>query len=383
MLEWCPMTILAWLAAILAAALLALHVATAVIVAVRARRSWRPSRTPPQLCDERLTILRPVCGVVAAEQKALATSAYPTDGTVEVLFCVARADDPVVPFLENLIAAHPGADARLLLGDVRGAPNPKLDNVIKGWRAARHPRVALVDANVPLSADGIARMRGVWPADTGLVSAPGVAAAPVGLWAEVEAGYLDTYHARWLYAGDTLGRSYAQGKTLLFRKAELERWGGIESLAQELAEDAAATKLVRSAGKRVRLADPPVRQLLGERDAASVLTRQVRWAKLRRLAFPGLYAGEVLTTSLTPMLLGAFAGEVLTEAGSRVAGGILALWLTTEAILAKIAGWHLSWRSPFAWIVRDVTLPVVWLLGWRRSGYRWRGNDIDIARAEA
>ena len=50
----------------------------------------------------------------------------------EILFCVAAAKDAVVPLVTTLMAAHPGASARLLVGDDRVSPNPKLNNVRQG-----------------------------------------------------------------------------------------------------------------------------------------------------------------------------------------------------------------------------------------------------------
>ncbi len=69
---------------------------------------------------------------------------------------------------------------------------------------------------------------------------------------------------------DSLGRGFAQGKTMLWRRADLERSGGIEALASEVAEDAAATKIVRGAGRKVRLLGQPLAQPLGRRSAAEV-----------------------------------------------------------------------------------------------------------------
>lgn len=82
--------------------------------------------------------------------------------------------------------------------------------------------------------------------------------------------FLNTYQARWQYMVDSFGRGFAQGKTMLWRRAELERAGGIEALGSEVAEDAAATKIVRSAGLKVRLVDRPLAQPLGHRSANEV-----------------------------------------------------------------------------------------------------------------
>ena len=74
---------------------------------------------------------------------------------------------------------------------------------------------------------------------------------------------LNNYQARWQWFADFVGLGFAQGKTLFWRKSDLEGAGGIRALGSESAEDAACTKIVRKLGLRVRLMQPPVRQPLG------------------------------------------------------------------------------------------------------------------------
>ena len=62
------------------------------------------------------------------------------------------------------------------------------------------------------------------------------------MWAEIECAFLNTYQARWQYLVDSLGWGFAQGKTMLWRRADLDAVGGISALAREVAEDAAATR---------------------------------------------------------------------------------------------------------------------------------------------
>jgi cellulose synthase/poly-beta-1,6-N-acetylglucosamine synthase-like glycosyltransferase len=154
--------------------------------------------------------------------------------------------------------------------------------VLKGWRAARHDWIVIADSNVLMPRDYIERLFASWRADTGLVASPPIGCRPQGLWAELECAFLNTYQARWQYLADALGFGFAQGKTMLWRRADLERAGGIAALAREVAEDAASTKVVRSAGLKVRLVDRPFPQPLGYRSAAEVWSRQLRWARLRR-----------------------------------------------------------------------------------------------------
>jgi ceramide glucosyltransferase len=136
---------------------------------------------------------------------------------------------------------------------------------------------------------------------------------------------------------------------------------------------------VRSCGRRVRLAGPSFKQPIGERSASQVISRQTRWAQLRRRTFPRYFLPEILTGSLPPALAGALASALLDGPATAIALAIVAFWLAAEAALARAAGWPLSWRSPFAWLVRDALIPFVWLSAYWASGYEWRGNRISIA----
>jgi ceramide glucosyltransferase len=60
-----------------------------------------------------------------------------------------------------------------------------------------------------------------------------------------------------------------------------------------------------------------------------------------------------------------------------------ACWYGAEAVLARGAGWHLSWRSPIAALVRDLMLPALWVHAWAGSSLTWRGNEIVADRTLA
>jgi ceramide glucosyltransferase len=322
-----------------------------------------------------VSLVRPVCGIENYVEETLG-SAFALDyPRYEIVFCVAFAHDPVVPTVRRLMAAHPGVPARLLVGNETISDNPKLNNVYKGWRGAAHDWIALADSNVFMPPDYIQRLVSAWRPDTGLVCSPPVGCRPSGFWAELECAFLNTYQARFQYTADTLGIGFAQGKSMLWRRSLLEQEGGIRALASELAEDAAATKLVRRAGLRVRLVDAPFEQPLGWRSAAEVWRRQVRWARLRRTSFKAYFMPEILAGGAWPLAAAAFAAA---QSDLPLAGvpALAALWYGSEAVLAWAAGWPLSVRSPLAWILRDLLLPAIWFNGLLGSAFVWRGNEM-------
>ncbi|TGV73020.1 ceramide glucosyltransferase, partial [Mesorhizobium sp. M00.F.Ca.ET.158.01.1.1] len=115
-----------------------------------------------------------------------------------------------------------------------------------------------------------------WRPDTGLVCSTPIGSRPEGFWADVECAFLNTLQARWQYAGEALGLGFAQGKSMLWNKPMLNANGGIRALAAEIAEDAAATKLVNGLGLRVNLVAAPFEQPLGQRTLGEIWSRQAR-----------------------------------------------------------------------------------------------------------
>jgi ceramide glucosyltransferase len=370
---------LALIAAAFAAFALAAHLVTVHNAAWRLRTPRTAERAhEPGEHGPGVTIIRPVCGLDPHEEETLRSTFALAYRSYEILFCCSNRTDPVVPLVERLIAGHPHISARLLIGNDPISPNPKLNNMVKGWRAAAHDWIVMADSNVLMPPDFIARLLAAWRHDTGLVSAPPIGCRPGTVWAELECALLNAYQARWQYAGDSLGLGFAQGKVMLWRRSDLGRAGGIEALAAEPAEDAAATKVVRGLGRHVRLVDGAFAQPLGPRTAMQVWRRQVRWARLRRATFPGYFALEPFSGLLAPLLSGALAAEALEWDGRAVAGFMAATWLAAEAWLTAALGWHLSWRSPLLWVLRELALPAVWLQACFGSNLSWRGGEVSL-----
>jgi ceramide glucosyltransferase len=351
----------------------AVHVASTLIAVIRCKSPTKHQRAGARA--PAVSLVRPVCGIENYVEETLA-SAFALDyPCYEIVFCVASAQDPVVPIVRRLMAAHRQVRARLLIGNEKISDNPKLNNVYKGWRGAAYDWVVLADSNVFMPPDYIQRLIAAWRPDTGLVCAPPVGCRPESFWAELECAFLNTYQARFQYTADALGLGFAQGKSMLWRRDILEQAGGIRVLASELAEDAAATKVVRRAGLRVRLVDAPFEQPLGHRSAAEMWRRQVRWARLRRTSFKTCFMPEILAGAAWPLAVATFAAAQ-SELPIVAVPALAAIWYGSEAVLAWAAGWHLTARSPLAWALRDALLPAIWFNGWLGSAFVWRGNQM-------
>jgi len=366
------------LAAIFCTVFTAVQIASIAIAIVRLRRT-EPSRLndyPP------VTLVRPLCGIDNYAAETLRSTFELDYPRCEILFCVADAADPVLPLVKGLITAYPAVGARVLLGDDRVSANPKLNNVVKGLRTASHDWIIIADSNVLMPRDYIQRLFASWRADAGLVASPPIGSHPQGFWAEIECAFLNAYQARWQYIVDSFGRGFAQGKTMLWRRADLDRVGGIEELGSEVAEDAAATKIVRRAGLKVRLVDWPVAQPLGRRSAREVWNRQLRWARLRRASFFIYFLPEILSGGVLPIICAAILAHAFGWPLLPLITAFVLFWYGSEIALAAASRWHVSPLHPLYGLIRDLMLPALFVAALRGNDFIWRGNAMQVQRMQ-
>ncbi|GKY86526.1 ceramide glucosyltransferase [Sinisalibacter aestuarii] len=358
---------------------LGVHLATSAMTALRYGRSGRPV-TPEY--RPYVSLIRPVCGVDTFDRQTLAASFTQDYPDYEVLICAASEDDPAVALARDLVAAHPEVPARVLVGEDMISANPKLNNLAKGVRAANGKWMAVTDSNLLLPPDYLSHLVDCWQGDTGLVSGPPVGIWPGNFWGAVECAFLNTNQARWQLAADSLGMGFAQGKTLFLHRAVLDAAGGLSALGRNLAEDVAATKVVRAQGLKVRLPTRLFPQPIGERTARSVWARQLRWSRVRRDGFPLIFLAEIAQGPALPLAslaglvaLGAWPGWILPV--------LPAIWYGSEWALARYAAWPSALRDVAAMMVRDALLPPLWLVTFARRGFTWRGTEMAAAPAPA
>ncbi|MGX5830485.1 ceramide glucosyltransferase [Mesorhizobium sp. 43Arga] len=372
---------LALIAASLSIALILSNAVSILLAASQLKRRTtiaRPAgKSPP------VSIVIPSRGVEPFTQETLERAFSLDWPRYELIFCVAHGDDPVVRLIRAAIGRFPKAPARLLIGDDRVSANPKLNNCVKGWEAACHNWVVLADSNVLMPRDYIQHLMAAWRPDTGLVCSTPIGSRAEGFWAEVECAFLNTLQARWQYAGEALGLGFAQGKSMLWNKPMLDTNGGIRALAGEIAEDAAATKLVNGLGLRVNLVAAPFEQPLGRRTLDAIWSRQARWARLRRVTFPLFFAPEILTGAVVPLALALVAAASAGFSLPLTAIAVLAAFYLPECALAWSKGWPLSPRMVAAMIARDLMLPAMWARGWLGGAVDWRGNAMTIGTKAA
>ncbi|ANZ74414.1 BA75_00378T0 [Komagataella pastoris] len=114
---------------------------------------------PPQV--EGVTILRPIKGI-DPEMELCLQSAFDQDyPKFEIIICVENENDPGIGVAEALIRRYPQVDARILKGDSHNpdhfGPNPKVNNLAKGYSAGKYDIMWILDSNVWVCSGALSR----------------------------------------------------------------------------------------------------------------------------------------------------------------------------------------------------------------------------------
>ena len=340
--------------------------------AFRRRRARAVGARPP------VSIIVPTRETDPAFRERLAELASLDYPGYEIIIAAERAE-PAVAAAAAALPGEKAARVRVSIDGARHTFNPKVNVQVAAYRNAAHDLVFMTDDNVRSPPDRIDALLPYLGGKVGLVSAIAVGIEPRGLAAEIEAAFMNGYGARFLLAGDRIGRAVAMGKTLLFRKSDLERAGGILALAQGMAEDSAIRERLAAIGLLTVLAPAPALQPLGRRRFAVVLARQLRWMGARRWHTPFAFWTEPVHGFVLAGIAAGLAAEWALGGGFALGIAVTWLaWLALDVACTRALGWPLFWRYPLAWTLRELLVPTMWVMTLAKRTVAWRGNEVPL-----
>jgi ceramide glucosyltransferase len=210
--------------------------------------------------------------------------------------------------------------------------------------------------------------------DVGLVTSVFHGVGERTLGALLENLHLNSWIAGGMCGAQILtGQAAVNGKSMLFRRSDLERIGGWPVVQDILAEDYVIGRLIAGLGLRIVTSRSVVATVNDRWSVGRFFNRHLRWATLRRHLVTPLYFLEFLVHPVLWWGIVAQLGHPLLAAGG------IALKVSSDALLAR----RLRGRFYPPWYLlliplKDIAFAAIWIVGMFRHGVSWRGHPLRV-----
>ncbi len=325
-----------------------------------------------------VSILKPLKGVDPSLASNLTTFHRQDYPEYEVLCGAEDPRDPALDAARSVGQAHPRTPGGVFAGGASGVDNPKVANLARLIRRARFPVILVSDSNVAADPRHLRDMAALLARPgVGVVSAPILGVPGRGIGPALESLQLNTFVMGGVAALTAVGGTCVVGKSMMFRRADLEAIGGLDHLGRFLAEDQVCGEEMARIGKRSVVAAVPVRNMLGSFGFGGFAGRHLRWARIRFRMCPAGYAGEIL---LNPVFIAAaWAAASRSPSAVAVAAGAVLARCALDAAAERSAGLRRPLLHYLALVpLRDLSLGVLWPLAFIGGTVAWRGATYRI-----
>ncbi len=334
------------------------------------RRIARKSHPP-------ITILKPLCGVEALTEVALESFFLLDYPAYQLVFGVQNADDPVLAVISSLRARYPGQDVALMVNDTGHGQNRKISNLINMIPLAKYDVLVISDADVhvppyyldavigALEEPGVGVVTTVY---TGLPASPHIAS-------ELGAAQINYNFLPGALLARQFGRQDCMGVTMAIRASVLAKIGGLQALANNLADDQVLGRLARAAGYNIAIAQVIPATTVPEADFNALFLHELRWARTIRALVPVAYMGTIVQATLlwavlTVLLSGLAIWSVLLFAG---VFGVRVITARRLAASLKLPQEENIWL----FLLRDFFSTIIYIASFAGNRVTWRGTSMN------
>jgi ceramide glucosyltransferase len=351
-----------------------------------ARRFPLHRRVADPFFSPAITLLKPLKGCDETTAESLRSwFRQKYTGPTQILFGVARADDPVCQIVRGLIADHPGHNAQLVVCDPLTGANAKIAKLVQLEKLAKHDLILVSDADVRVPPDFLANV--VAPLrdpKIGLVNCFYRLANPVTLAMRWEAIAINAdFWSQVLQAAGLKPLDFALGAVMLKRRKLLSEIGGFGALADCLADDYQLGQRIAKKGQRIALCPVVVECWDMPMNWSGVWKHQLRWARTIRVCQPLPYFFSILSNAtFWPLLwLAVSLISPATLCAPLAASACLLIRICLAQNLQRRFTPERSLISPF-WLVpvKDLLQVAIWLGAFTGSTVEWRGRRMKLRR---
>lgn len=347
---------------------------------------WNSQRRRPSLNAERrppVTLLKPLCGAepeLYTQLRSFCQQDYPH---FQVVFGVRDPTDVALAVVERLIAEFPSLPIDVVIDPQQHGDNYKTSNLVNMLVKARHDFLVIADSDAIVGPDYL----GVVSAPlndpgVGLVTCIYHSAPAQTIWSRLGAMFINEWFVPSVLLARLFGnRQYASGQTLCFRRDTLQAIGGLQRIANHIADDFRLAEVVSGLGLRIVLSDYEVEVKHHEPSAIAMVRHELRWMLTLRVVKPRSYRAMFFSFSLPLAMLGLLLASV--GANGSLLIGWLSFAVTAVARLSLYFVHRLRRGKPIwtdLWLLpaRDVLLCWIWWRSFASSSVIWRGSEFDV-----
>jgi ceramide glucosyltransferase len=327
-----------------------------------------------------VSILKPLKGVDPAIYESFCSHCVQDYPEYEIIFGVSEPDDPAVTVVERLQREFSAREIRLVVCPERLGTNLKVSNLVQMLPHARYDYLIVNDSDIRVAPDYLQRVLApLAQASVGMVTClyRGVPERTLGSRLE-SLGISSDFAGGVLVARSLEGVRFGLGSTLAFRRPELARIGGFESLLDYLADDYQLGKRIAALGLEVRLSEVVVDTFLPAYDFSGFFEHQLRWARSVRDSRRWGYVGMLLTFGLPWALLALVAAR-----GAWWSVPLLAIAAILRVAVAVVVG-RSALQDRFVLRLlpllplRDLVALAVWCASFASDTIAWRGSHFHL-----
>lgn len=348
----------------------------AVVVWQIRRAPTNSGQLPP------VTVLKPLCGAEPGLYENLRSFCKQDYPEFQIVFGVRDLADPALSVVERLLVEFPSLPIDVVVNPQQHGSNCKISNLINMIARARHDVLAMADSDACVGPDYLSTVTApLLDHNVGLVTCLYRGVPTQHICSRLGAMYINEWYmpsvlVAWLFGY----QGYASGQTLCLRRDTLQAIGGLQAMANHLAEDHRLGEMVRGSGLRIVLSPYVLKAEHHEPNLDSLTRHEVRWMRTIRVLRPRSFRVIFLSFSLPLAIL----GIMLTGVEPSLSTTAWALFGTTviARLLVHFVHRLRGDRSLLSdlWLLpaRDLLIWWVWCRSFFSSRVTWRGSEFEV-----